>query len=108
MTSQRGYISTPRYPNTYPDSRDCTTRILVDPSQQINLTVIDMDLEINGTYGCHDWMYAFNAYRSVTLCGRRSNEKLVTLQSNEISIKFQSDEQTHKKGFWIYYEGRLP
>ncbi|WAR07340.1 CUBN-like protein [Mya arenaria] len=108
LTSQRGYISTPHYPGNYRDNTGCETNIKVDPSQQINLTVIDMDLEINGTYGCHDWMYAYNQHRSVTLCGRRSNEKLVTLQSNEITITFQSDVRTNKKGFWIYYEAWPP
>ncbi|XP_052245215.1 protein SpAN-like [Dreissena polymorpha] len=108
LTAQRGYISTPRFPSNYRDNLDCLTRIRVDPSQQINLTVIDMDLEINGTYGCKDWMYAFNQYRSVTLCGLRFNEKLTTLQSNEISIKFQSNELTNKKGFWILYEAWPP
>lgn len=108
ITSQRGFISTPRYPNKYPNNEDCLARIVVDPSQYINLTIIDMDLEINGTFGCHDWMYAYNAYRSVTLCGRRTNEKLTTLQSNEISIRFQSDKKVNKKGFWVYYEAYPP
>ena len=67
---------------------------------------MDMDLEINGTYGCHDWMYAFDQFLSVTLCGRRGNERLNSLQSNEISIKFQSDKLGTKKGFWLYYEGK--
>ena len=65
-----------------------------------------MDLEINGTYGCYDWMYAYNQFRSVTLCGRRGNERLNSLQSNEISIRFQSDKHGNKKGFWLYYEGK--
>lgn len=105
ITSQRGFISTPRYPNNYPNDEDCLVHIIVDPSQSINLTIIDMNLEINGTFGCTDWMYAYDAYRSVTLCGRRSNEKVTTLQSNEISIRFQSDRKVNKKGFWVYYEG---
>ena len=67
---------------------------------------MDMDLEINGTYGCHDWMYAYDQFLSVTLCGRRGNERLNSLQSNEISIKFQSDQMGTKKGFWLYYEGK--
>ena len=65
-----------------------------------------MDLQINGTYACHDWMYAYDKYRSVTLCGRRGNERLNSLQSNEIFIRFQSDKQGNKKGFWLYYEGK--
>lgn len=105
LTAQRGFISTPRYPNNYRENTDCLTQIQVHPSQFINLTVIDMDLDRNGTYGCNDWMYAFNQYRSVTLCGRRTNEKLTTLRTNSISMKFQSDGQVNKKGFWIYYEG---
>lgn len=108
LTAQRGFISSPRFPSNYPDNLDCLTTIRVDPSQNINLTIIDMDLEINGTYGCHDWLYAYNQYRSVTLCGRRTNEKLTTLQSNEISIRFQSDGQENKKGFWVYYEAYPP
>ena len=81
-------------------------QIQVDPSQNINLTVIDMDLDRNGTYGCNDWMYAYNQLRSVTLCGRRTNEKLTTLRTNSIFMKFQSNSQVNKKGFWIYYEGK--
>ena len=104
---QRGFIVTPRYPNNYANELNCLTTITVDPSQKINLTIIDMDLEINGTYGCFDWMYAFNQYRSVTLCGKRSNEKLSSLQTNEISIRFQSNSKNTRKGFWMYYEGRI-
>lgn len=108
LTSQSGYIATPRYPSNYRDNTDCLTRIRVHPSQKINLTIIDMDLEINGTYGCHDWMYAYDQFLSVTLCGRRGNERLNSLQSNEISIKFQSDKQGNKKGFWLFYEAYPP
>lgn len=107
LTAQSGYISTPRYPNNYRDNLTCLTQIRVDPSQNINLTVIDMDLDRNGTYGCNDWLDAYNQYRSVTLCGRRTNEKLTTLMTNSISVKFQSDGRpSNKKGFWIYYEGK--
>lgn len=108
LTAQRGFISSPKFPNNYPDNVDCLTHITVHPSQNINITIIDMDLEINGTYGCHDWLYAFNQHRSVTLCGRRTNEKLTTLQSNDISIRFQSDWRNNKKGFWLYYEAYPP
>lgn len=108
LTEQSGYIATPRYPSNYRDNTDCLTVIRVHESQKINLTIIDMDLEINGTYGCHDWMYAYNQFRSVTLCGRRGNERLSSLQSNEISIKFQSDRHGTKKGFWLFYEAYPP
>ena len=106
LESQSGYIATPRYPSNYPNNQDCLIQIRVNPSQKINLTIMDMDLEINGTYGCHDWMYAYDQFLSVTLCGRRGNERLNSLQSNEISIKFQSDQMGTKKGFWLYYEGK--
>ena len=106
IRAQRGFISTPKYPKNYPNSRDCLVKIIAHPSQTINLTIIDMDLQINGTYGCHDWMYAFNHERSVTLCGRRTNEKLTTLRSSEISIRFWSDQNINNKGFWVYYEGK--
>lgn len=108
LTSQSGYLATPRYPSNYRNNKDCLTVIRVHKSQKINLTIIDMDLEINGTYGCHDWLYAFDQFRSVTLCGRRGNEKLNSLQSNEISIRFQSNRQRNKKGFWLYYEAYPP
>lgn len=108
LESQSGYIATPRYPSNYPNNQDCLIQIRVNPSQKINLTIMDMDLEINGTYGCHDWMYAFDQFLSVTLCGRRGNERLNSLQSNEISIKFQSDKMGTKKGFWLYYEAYPP
>lgn len=108
LTAQRGFIATPRYPSNYRSNTDCLTRIRVHKSQNINLTIIDMDLEINGTYTCEDWMDAYSTTRSVTLCGRRTNEKLTTLESNEISIRFQSDNKGEQKGFWVYYEAYPP
>lgn len=109
LTNQTGYISSPRYPNNYSNKLDCLAQIIVHPSQNITLTIIDMDLEINGTYECNDWLYAFNQKKnSVTLCGQRTNEKLITLQSNDISIRFQSDGQVNRKGFWAYYQAYPP
>ncbi|KAL3883315.1 hypothetical protein ACJMK2_029591 [Sinanodonta woodiana] len=108
LNAQSGYISTPRYPSNYRDNADCSTKITVDPHQKINLTIIDMDLESNGTYSCMDWLYALDGLRSVTLCARRANEGVAILQSNEITIQFKSDSSGNRKGFWLYFDAYPP
>ncbi|KAL5010844.1 hypothetical protein ScPMuIL_013149 [Solemya velum] len=109
LTDQRGYISSPRYPNNYKEDMDCNVTIRVDSSQKLKVYVIDMELENNRNIGCDDWIYTYDSFSSITLCGRRSNEKLnMVIRENELTIQFKSNFATNQKGFWVFYEAYPP
>ncbi|XP_059178782.1 uncharacterized protein LOC131957938 [Physella acuta] len=107
LTAQSGYIMTPRYPSKYIDQKECSTTILVHPSQKLNLHIIEMDLEPRGRTDCADLLYFNDKLRSITLCGQRTNNSY-SMHSNFLTIQLQSSSGGLSKGFWLYYEAVPP
>ncbi len=105
LTAQSGYISTPRYPNNYPNDADCNLVIKTDfDDQRIRLYAIDVNLEPNGT-GCADWLLVQDGYRSKTTCSPVARQLFLTSHSHSLEINFHSNQANRSKGFWLYYEG---
>ena len=104
---QRGYLRTSFYPQPYSNSVDCvrnlTSRIIGDG--QIRLFVVDLQLETSGGVGCADWLRVFDGLKDVTLCGRRARRRLATSAWQWLQVRFHSDRQHRRKGFWLYYDG---
>ena len=106
LTAQSGYISTPRYPNNLHGPFSCSMKIEVLSHQQIHLHIIDLDLKSNTGSNCTDYLYIDQMLNSITLCGRRSNEKIYTFQ-NIMNLSLVAGSKGSHKGLWLYYEGNI-
>ncbi|BFZ09684.1 hypothetical protein BsWGS_12723 [Bradybaena similaris] len=107
ITAQYGYIKTPSYPANYKEQDDCSTKIVVNPNQKLNLNIIDMQLEELNKTDCTDLLYLNDKLRSITLCGQRNNGSY-SMHTNYLFIELQSRSWGRSKGFWLYYEAVPP
>lgn len=107
LTAQSGYISTPRYPNNLHGPFSCNMKIEVLAHQQIHLHIIDLDLKSKTGSNCTDYLYIDQILNSITLCGRRSNERIDTLQ-NVMNLMLTVGSKGSHKGLWLYYEAFPP
>ena len=105
LTGQSGYLQTPQYPNNYPTNKHCTMHISVHKWQKVHLYVLDLNLRTAKNSGCEDTLYIHGGLHSKTLCGTRTKHKIFQSGSNVLTLKFTSNGNAHRKGFWLYYEG---
>ncbi|CAG9855166.1 unnamed protein product [Phyllotreta striolata] len=99
-----GVIKSPRYPEPYPNNRECTWTINVPPGQQITLNVTNFDIEFYA--GCrYDWLEIRNGGTSSSpligkYCGK-TIPKIITSHTNKIYLLFKSDLSRSGTGFRI-------
>nr|XP_044991063.1 cubilin [Jaculus jaculus] len=105
MTGALGSFSSPGYPQSYPDGKDCIWYIRTAPGSSIQLTIHDFDVEYhpNCTYDSLE-IYGgpdFHAPRIAQLCTQ--NSPLIPMQisstGNEIAIHFNTDSSINGRGF---------
>ena len=93
-------ITTPNYPENYYNDLTCTWTITAPTGSRIKLEFVDFDLEGDGNCP-YDFVSIFEgiaAQRSVAKkCGTSAGGPYYT--SNQMTIEFQTDGSTTKKGF---------
>uniref|UniRef100_A0A8C0HJ79 CUB domain containing protein 2 n=1 Tax=Buteo japonicus TaxID=224669 RepID=A0A8C0HJ79_9AVES len=107
-----GNLSSPRYPNFYPNNLKCQWSIRLPPGYRIKVFFLDMELEGRSslTGGCdYDHLAAFdggteNGSLLGRWCGRESLAP-VTSRSNQLLLVLHTDRNTAKRGFSIAYVG---
>ncbi|XP_043658315.1 cubilin homolog [Drosophila teissieri] len=110
LRANTGAISSPRYPNPYPNLAHCEWRIYVHPGSGISILVEDMELE--GLSNCYyDSVKIYSGIRlpnqsaDKVLC--RSDDlanPLIQLDNNEGTIVFDTDLTNSYRGFRISYK----
>ncbi|XP_054878715.1 cubilin isoform X1 [Poeciliopsis prolifica] len=107
-----GSITSPGYPNKYPDNRECIWYITTTPGSSITLTIHEFDVEFHDdcnydvleVYGGPD----LHAPRLARLCSTTSNPMQVSSTGNQITVRFKSDAYVSGRGFnasWIELQG---
>ncbi|XP_014830968.1 PREDICTED: cubilin, partial [Poecilia mexicana] len=107
-----GSISSPGYPNKYPDNRECIWYITTTPGSSITLTIHEFDVEFHDNcnydvlevYGGPD----LQAPRLARLCSTTSNPMQVSSTGNQITVRFKSDAYVSGRGFnasWTELQG---
>ncbi|XP_049665154.1 CUB domain-containing protein 2 isoform X4 [Accipiter gentilis] len=115
FTAIKGNLSSPRYPNFYPNNLKCQWSIQLPPGYRIKVFFLDMELEGRSslTGGCdYDHLAAFdggteNGSLLGRWCGRESLAP-VTSRSNQLLLVLHTDRNTAKRGFSIAYVGVVP
>lgn len=113
-TELKGEISSPNYPNPYPENSRCEYRIQLEFGYQIVVTFHreDFDIESNDSGDCSYDSLLFKANGRIfgPFCGRSvPNPPKIETQSNTVDIIFQTDSGGANKGWKIrYYEEAVP
>lgn len=112
LTNPSGMITSPEFPDNYPDNSDCWTLVSVaeDKSVLLQFDLIDLEYDENCTY---DYIEIFDGpTKDAPYVGRycSSSQKGVILQSstNMFLVHFFSDHLINKKGFRIQYSSVTP
>lgn len=105
-----GEITSPNYPNNYPDDVTCTWKISPEKTH-VNLTIEDFRLEDSQTCKKFDFVkikvqQGRYSTQEVTVCGsQRSREISLKVDGTAVEITFKSDLNVNERGFNISYQG---
>uniref|UniRef100_A0A4D5RM14 Putative procollagen c-endopeptidase enhancer n=1 Tax=Ixodes scapularis TaxID=6945 RepID=A0A4D5RM14_IXOSC len=106
ITASRGQISSPNYPNIYPNSASCSWLIKTDPDFGIRLEFNDFELEKdNKCISDYVSVYEGNDTSAPllgTYCGNTAPLPILS-SSNQIYMVFKSDSDVQGKGFSATY-----
>ncbi|CAN8019271.1 unnamed protein product, partial [Ixodes persulcatus] len=108
ITALHGQISSPNYPNTYPNSASCSWLIKTNLDLGISLLFNDFELEKdNNCISEYVSVYDGNDTSApilATYCGNTAPLPILS-SSNQIYIVFMSDNEVQGKGFSAIYRG---
>ena len=112
VTSPSGELTSPGYPENYPNSRTCVWLINAPQNQQIQGQFNDFDIEVRDVEGtCRDYVEVRNGNQANssligTFCGSQSPPSF-TSTHNHLYIKFHSDSSVQRRGFRLAYDATL-
>ncbi|XP_069834413.1 ovochymase-2-like [Dendropsophus ebraccatus] len=112
FTADKGVLTSPNWPNSYPSSKACTWKITVDPSDNIHIVFTNFNLQFaNLTGGCQDFVEVFDgekpgATKLGHFCGTTVPKTLNTT-GNTAVIKFVSNHVQNARGFYGYWTTNL-
>ncbi|XP_052437102.1 deleted in malignant brain tumors 1 protein isoform X2 [Carassius gibelio] len=105
MTNRRGDLSSPRYPNNYPDNSQCTWTIRSTGRRTVSLTFNSVSLET-----CCDYIKVYDGPSTHhPLLGeiREYRSQSFKSSSNDLTVYFYSDGSSTSKGFhanWVFVD----
>nr|XP_042896535.1 cubilin [Parasteatoda tepidariorum] len=108
LTSPRGTIMSPNYPQTYPINANCEWLIQVSEGSVISLHVVDIDIEEHRE--CRfDYLQVFdgnseNSKSLMRICNNQQNPGPISSSSNSLLVRFRSDVSQEAGGFHLAYE----
>ncbi|XP_068098520.1 CUB domain-containing protein 2 [Hyperolius riggenbachi] len=115
FTAVKGNISSPRYPETYPNNIICQWNIKLPPGFRIKLFFKDLELEENNslTEECdYDYVAAYDGQSEGDRplgkwCGREIPSPVMSTKNNLLLV-LATDRDTTSKGFSVSYIGVVP
>ncbi|XP_059377145.1 deleted in malignant brain tumors 1 protein-like [Carassius carassius] len=105
MTDWMSDLSSPRYPNNYPDNSYCTWTIHSTGNMTVSLTFTDVVLET-----CCDYIKVYDGPSTLhPLLGeiREYRNQSFKSSSNDLTVFFYSDSSVTRRGFhanWVFVE----
>ena len=110
MTVRRGYLRSPGYPDQqYSSYKQCVCE-LKTLDGGLDLEILDLSLNHTEAGVCTEDYVEIDGAGSRRLCGLISPERLpqrLHLKTNNLVIKFISDENYEARGFWIQFTGKI-
>ncbi|KAI9577187.1 hypothetical protein GQX74_015641 [Glossina fuscipes] len=111
LSSKNGIITSPHYPNNYPQNSDCEWSLTVSPLHSIVLTIIELDIEdfsscsmdyVDASETLDDAVEPSQLFK---LCGTLETKNVTTWRSstNSVTVRFHTDDTITSKGFKLSY-----
>ena len=98
-TQQNQYITTPNFPQEYPNLRDCRWEITAERKDlRVSLQFVSFDLEASATCN-YDFVRITGAEQPITLCGFKSNIPSIQSEGEKLIVEFESDYGLTRPGF---------
>jgi len=103
LNMEKGTLSSPNYPQRYPNKMVCTWQIMVPYGNLVDLTIESFELESHRQCG-HDYLeirdgYDYFAPLLRRLCGTHFRRISIRSTSNVLYLKFKSDSHYAYNGF---------
>ena len=102
LNEESGQITSPGYPMQYENFLNCMYRITVGPNDRIKIDFEDFETEEE-----YDWVELFDGDSTdATSLGKfsgRLNRQSMNTSSNQLFVKFVSDEGVSLRGFKLSY-----
>lgn len=108
LTTSRGSIISPNYPQPYPVNADCEWLIRVSEGSTVSVSVVEIDIEEHQT--CHyDYLQIFdgpteNSRSMVRICNNQQNPGPIVSTNSRVLIRFRSDFSEEAGGFKLVYQ----
>ncbi|CAB3400845.1 unnamed protein product [Caenorhabditis bovis] len=107
--ANHGVIQSPKYPESYPPNSDCQWTIHVEENSQVAIEIVYFHLEHHKEC-IYDRLILTEGAKpnelSETLCGLVENKTIIT-KSNQVAMRFFSDNSVQKTGFEIRFSKEL-
>ncbi|KAG8509054.1 Complement C1s subcomponent [Galemys pyrenaicus] len=110
LTEKIGEITSPNYPNTYPENSRCEYQILLEEGFRVVLTLRREDFDVqpaDSSGRCPDSLvFVAGNQQFGPYCGNGFPGPLkIETNSNAVNIIFQTDKREQKKGWKLRYYG---
>ncbi|XP_008299364.1 adhesion G-protein coupled receptor G6 isoform X3 [Stegastes partitus] len=102
LTDAQGEITSPCYPQKYPNSQACKWTMQAPAGFIIQLSFLDFDLE--EAHGCiYDRVVVNTGNTDVKFCGLTANGLTLNSTGNVMELSFTSDFSVQKRGFSVSF-----
>uniref|UniRef100_F7CCG9 Complement C1s n=1 Tax=Monodelphis domestica TaxID=13616 RepID=F7CCG9_MONDO len=109
FTDPTGEITSPNYPNLYPENSRCDYRISLEKGFQVVVTIKreDFDVEAGDSGDCPDSLvFTARGQQFGPYCGNGfPGQQMIESRDNVLDIIFQTDQTGEKKGWKLRYYG---
>lgn len=103
LTEAQREITSPCYPQRYPNSYNCRWIMQAPTGFIIQLSFLDFELE--EAPGCiYDWVKVNTGSAEVVFCGLTANGLTLNSTGNQMVLSFTSDFSVQKKGFRVSFQ----
>ncbi|XP_024123552.1 complement C1s subcomponent [Oryzias melastigma] len=102
----RGEISSPSWPDSYPENANCLFTLSVEPHRQLVLRFSAVfDVQQGPDSQCKDALRIVTQTKTLgPFCGNKPPPSPISTHSNQVQIYFTSDETGENKGFRLHFE----
>lgn len=102
LTAAQGEVTSPCYPNKYPNSQTCRWVLQAPAGFVVQLVFLDFDLE--EAPGCiYDRVQVNTGRSDVKFCGPTADGLTLNSTGNVMELSFSSDFSVQRRGFSVSY-----